>query len=1178
MSILQLAIRSFSHYIRSNLVLALGVAIATAVLTGALIVGDSMRNSLRALALDRLGEIDEIIVADGFFRAELAAELRETEAFRANYDIAEAGILFPNGTVEARQDQSSTASNQLARASKVNVFGISDSFWSLADDSLSDLPDLRDSQVIINRALADALGLDTSGESDKETRLTLRIPKPTQLPSDSALGKKEGLIESLVGLEIAAIVPNKSIARFGLHVSQFDSPNIFVPYPLIDDALRRGALNYKSGPQANAIFLSRNDADGTDEEPGLVGSLSPSIGDLGLSIKEASQLRADSDMYVFRYYSLSSDRLVLSDEIAELVRTVFPDATEVFTYLANDIRKESEPTGIPFSMVSALELNENFELVDLDGQPIPPLDEFELVLNQWAADDLGVKVGDPIVVSYFEPESTHNSQEEKQVAFKLKAIAKLAKPDSEFRVRRDKVTRPQYLSESPTLANDPDLTPVVPGLTDAESIERWDLPFETADRIRTVDDDYWSSYRTTPKAFVAPKRAGKLWRSRFGSVTSFRVPRSAGTPKAVEEKLLTELRSSRLPLVFKSIPIRQQAVAASSGSTPFDALFLALSMFVIASALILVALLFRLALKRRASELGALLAAGIGRGRVSRVLLSEMLMVTAIGVLIGIGLGIGYAGIVIHGLKTWWLGAIAKPIIDLHVTPRAIAIGAFSALLICFLTIMFAVRSTRKQSVGKLLAGELAANAGSASQQSTWRIRIVVLLLVFAFILSVVASFLGGEPQAGAFMGSGFLVLAAGLIATYHYLCRSEQSEVSKLSLNRLASMAGKRNPLRSTLTVGLVSVASFLIVAVSSFRLSPTQEGTGGFNLIATSERPIFERINERADLPINTFAMRVKSGEDASCNNLYQSSQPRVVGVPERFIEHYNDTSDHFRWASTSAASAGGKHANPWNLLDDDFGEDVIPVVIDKNTANYSLKIFAVGTDYRVDFDSGESVVFRVVGFLENSILQGSLIISEDNFVKLFPNLYGYRQFLIQEVAGGDRVDGEATSNSKNSGPIELANALETRFSDQGLDVESSADVLAKFQQVQNTYISTFQTLGALGLLLGTFGLAAVQIRSVLERQKELGVMRSVGFSRSQLSKLVLLENAWLLAAGLLIGVGSALVTTLPHFVVGGASVPWIDLCVLFLAITLFGLLAAWLASRVIAKLPLIESLRVG
>jgi putative ABC transport system permease protein len=127
-----------------------------------------------------------------------------------------------------------------------------------------------------------------------------------------------------------------------------------------------------------------------------------------------------------------------------------------------------------------------------------------------------------------------------------------------------------------------------------------------------------------------------------------------------------------------------------------------------------------------------------------------------------------------------------------------------------------------------------------------------------------------------------------------------------------------------------------------------------------------------------------------------------------------------------------------------------------------------------------------------------------------------------------------------------------------------------------VQNTYLSTFQTLGALGLLLGTFGLAAVQLRSVLERKQELGLMRAVGFSRQRLGKMVLWENGFLLMMGLMVGVGAALFTTLPHWLAGNASIPWGDLAMMFTVIAIVGLLAGVFAARQIFRLPLLESLR--
>ena len=126
-----------------------------------------------------------------------------------------------------------------------------------------------------------------------------------------------------------------------------------------------------------------------------------------------------------------------------------------------------------------------------------------------------------------------------------------------------------------------------------------------------------------------------------------------------------------------------------------------------------------------------------------------------------------------------------------------------------------------------------------------------------------------------------------------------------------------------------------------------------------------------------------------------------------------------------------------------------------------------------------------------------------SETDFVAMFPDLGGYQYFLIR--------DGEDQENGPENAPLSVSSSvevLESRLGDQGFDARSAPKLLANFMAVQNTYLSTFQTLGALGLLLGTFGLAAVQIRSVLERKKELGLLRAVGFNRKKLSTMVLLE----------------------------------------------------------------------
>ena len=306
--------------------------------------------------------------------------------------------------------------------------------------------------------------------------------------------------------------------------------------------------------------------------------------------------------------------------------------------------------------------------------------------------------------------------------------------------------------------------------------------------------------------------------------------------------------------------------------------------------------------------------------------------------------------------------------------------------------------------------------------------------------------------------------------------------------------------------------------------------------------------------------FPFRLKGGEDASCNNPYQSTQPRVLGVSPKLIEYFTNAGDGvtpFGWASTSAQTSE-ERANPWVLLAEGSDSEAVPVVIDKNTAWWSLKVYFVGSQFDVKFDSGQQVTFEVVGLLDNTVLQGSLLIPEDRFAKLFPESPGSKYFLVTQSNPADEV------------------ALRSGLAAYGADLRSTSETLRGFLAVQNTYLSTFQSLGALGLLLGTFGLAAVQMRGVLERKKEMGLLRAVGFGHQRLGRLVLQENLVLLFTGLAVGLVSAALVTIPHSWVANISVPWWELMAMFGIILGVGLLTSWVTARWTNKVPIVEALR--
>src|SRR5205085_3300383 len=114
---------------------------------------------------------------------------------------------------------------------------------------------------------------------------------------------------------------------------------------------------------------------------------------------------------------------------------------------------------------------------------------------------------------------------------------------------------------------------------------------------------------------------------------------------------------------------------ASAGTTPFDVLFLLFSTFLIAAALMLIAILFRLGIEQRASEVGLLMAVGFSRRRVAGLMAAEGLLIAGFGGLAGAAMGVGYAWLLLTGLRTWWLAAVGTPFLQLYVTPQSLLLG-----------------------------------------------------------------------------------------------------------------------------------------------------------------------------------------------------------------------------------------------------------------------------------------------------------------------------------------------------------------------------------------------------------------------------------------------------------------------------------------------------------------------
>jgi hypothetical protein len=439
----------------------------------------------------------------------------------------------------------------------------------------------------------------------------------------------------------------------------------------------------------------------------------------------------------------------------------------------------------------------------------------------------------------------------------------------------------------------------------------------------------------------------------------------------------------------------------------------------------------------------------------------------------------------------------------------------------------------------------------------------LALVLVASALVLLVAASTGRISAAGAFFGAGGSLLVAAVLATAVFLRSRRRRPVHRLF--GLGLRGASFRPDRSVLCVALVAAAAFVIVSVGAFRreggdTSARDGESGGYTLLAESLLPLHhdpatKEGREALNLPtealegVGIAPFRMRKGQDVSCLNLYRPGDPTVLAPASAFL-------DAGRFAfQASLAETAEERANPWRLLEGERRNGAIPVIADASSLTYVLHK-KLGDEMEV---GGARVVF--VAALRPGLFQGELLMADRHFRSAFPDEEGYRFFLLDLPAA------RAAS---------VTEALESQLSDFGMDVSPTAARLAAYHRVENTYISTFQALGGLGLLLGTVGLGAVLLRNAFERRRELALLQAVGYRKRHLSQMVLAENLLLLALGLGIGTVTALLAVVPALRERPGAVPWTAVAGLLLAVVLVGAFSSRLAVSVLRRLPLLGSLR--
>src|SRR5258706_4292674 len=467
-----LLLRNLRYFRWGNLAVMAGVAVATAVLTGAMMVGDSVRYSLRTRALQGLGPVDHALVATRFFEQSLAERIAQHPEFSKYFSACYPAVIVKGGAA-AGEDQNAT------RTAGVQLAAVGGP-WVPVDPDKS----------VINGELAHSLSVKAARGT-----VLLSIPVAQDGPRDAALAQNgRNDVQASLRTTCAKIADAPGMASmFKLAGVQRLPRNTWLNLTDLQAAVWQQA-------RINVLLAQEKAGTGPDAQDLLNKYVRDvvQLPDYGLSVTPSG----DKSEAVLR----SRDHYVLmpvTDAAKRAAADLKAPVREVSSYMINTASVVSGAGNgkvVHYAMIAGIS-------GALDEKPLAA---DEIALNEWAADHLGAKLGDRIRLEFYHRETNGDLREEPSDGPRVGLL---------FRAGR--------ILPMSGIGADPTLTPPYKGMTDSDSVRDWHAPPGISIKkewVTSDDEKYWKEHKAAPKLFVSVEAAKKLWGGPFGEITSIRVP------------------------------------------------------------------------------------------------------------------------------------------------------------------------------------------------------------------------------------------------------------------------------------------------------------------------------------------------------------------------------------------------------------------------------------------------------------------------------------------------------------------------------------------------------------------------------------------------------------------------------------------------------------------------------
>jgi putative ABC transport system permease protein len=559
---------------------------------------------------------------------------------------------------------------------------------------------------------------------------------------------------------------------------------------------------------------------------------------------------------------------------------------------------------------------------------------------------------------------------------------------------------------------------------------------------------------------------------------------------------------------------------------------------------------FSIIVAQRTRELALLRSMGASRGQVLRSVLLEAILIGVIGSALGFGVGIGLGALGAYGLGASAGGSLK--VASLGVPPIAAILSfAIGISVTVIAALVPALRASRVPPIAAL-------RESAATDRPLTKITIAGAIV---FIGGVVPLALGLSGAGGATLTLilvGVLALLIGVALLTPLISRPVVSLLGRLFSWSVAGKLGRRNssrnPRRTAITAAAVMIGIALVTAISTV-----------FTSLSTSIGKVVDE-ELQADL--------VVSGQ--------QTSQVPPTIQPDE-LKRIRDLSDV---QTVAAATFDGGKVNgktqyliaydDWSAARtvlkltqdqgdiDSLGPDQL--VVDRKTADDNK--LTVGQKLQVTLPKSGEHTFTLVGITAPTTVGNGYTISNEDAQAGFRFPKPIQAFVKVR-------DGTDVNHVKSEVSDILANNPE-------VDVQTRKEYVGTSTSFFDVILAAVQVLLLVALAISILGVINTLVLSVIERTRELGMLRAIGLRRSQTMRMVTTESVVIVLFGTILGLvvggglGAAIVHALKDAVgFGDVTLPWTLMSVYLVAALVVGVFAAIIPAVRAARLNVLGAI---